>query len=193
MVIAVTFISAFLYYPWRTMAFHLNLYLYQDQREALVKRLHSDTLTGYEKSIMDSVNKYRNVPVQMFLKGDEKILQNIQWKDPAGTVSLITLQRNCEGELTVKFAYSKPLGGGDCSIMYTDVQPEKHRSTTWDGVYYINTNGAAFIDGYDVKETIADHWYYVKQKERSMFQGLFDFNIFGGGYSGGGGTSGGCQ
>lgn len=189
LIIELLLVPAFFLLNYDHSTWKLNQYLYQDDRVAFVKRIQSPNLSIEEKVAMDTLLQHRNWPMEIVLHGSEKYLQNSRRISENGTetISTVTVMRDCDGNLTVQFVYDGEFFGADYSILYSDKNPAREETTSWDknGIPRKEVNYT--IGGYTVLDTISPNWYYVQNG--GSWSGLFNF----GGGGGGGGWSSGCQ
>ena len=189
------FAFAFVHYDYKQMASHLNIYLYQDDREAVIARLRSDTLSEDERRAMIYIDTLRNVPHPVRLHSKETNLDNTRFKDTGDSyVSEMRVKRNCDGELVAEFKYDSD-ASYNYYFIYSDALPDYSIDSTWTaGLGTARAEEYYKIEKYIVVETIQPHWYYVKESRPGFtldFSGLFGGSGWGGGASGG--SAGGCQ
>ena len=196
LVMEIIALSAFFILDYKKNTWLLNQYLYQDKREAFVKRIQSNPNPGNEAAMMDSVQQHRNYHFFITLLDDEECLQNRRSMDTLTrqTISSVGVQRDCDGNLTVKFDYDEMFFGATFSVLYSDRLPRVNEMTSWDVNGIPRTTVYHSIDKYTVMDTIAPHWYYVQDASGGFhldFSGGWGGG--GGGASSSGGSSGGCQ
>jgi hypothetical protein len=188
-------LSAFFILDYKKNTWILNQYLYQHRREAFVQRIQASPNAGNEAAIMDSIHAHRNRPFSIELNGSEFNLQNKKTIDyqTKETKSIVTVQRDCDGNLTAEFVYDGEFMDSDYAILYSDKLPRTDIITIWDANALPRKETSAHIDDYAVLDTISPHWYYVRCK--SPWAAMFNFNLFGNFGAGGSAVSGagGCQ